>query len=174
MNPKVNTIAVVKVIQGIVDGDFEKLEKILLDNYSKKLSDNPLASRSEDSICPSSPIVDYILYQICDDFYRITGKRVFVDSYWGHIHEKNMSTKVHSHAGSFGSGVVYISVPKGSGSIVFLPNIDSMNRDAFSASFPPERGRYYIFPSYLDHYVTRNESEEKRISLSFNLQEQYE
>ena len=92
-----------------------------------------------------------------------------VDECRGHIHEKNMSTQLHSHSGSFASGVVYISVPKGSGSIVFRPNIDSSNKDRFLTSFPPKRGRYYVFPNYLDHYVTRNNSDEMRISLSFNL-----
>ena len=171
MNPKVNTIVSINLIEGRVEADFNKLEKILLDNHHNKLSNDPANTRYEDSRCPSSPIVDHIIDQIVDDFYRTIGRRVFVDNYWGHIHEKNMSTNTHSHPGCFASGVVYISVPKGSGSIVFVPNIDSMNRDAFRTSFPPERGRYYIFPSYLDHYVTRNESEEKRISLSFNFQE---
>ena len=32
----------------------------------------------------------------------------------------------------------------------------------------PEEGIYYIFPGYLDHAVTRNMSDEKRISLSLN------
>ena len=31
-----------------------------------------------------------------------------------------------------------------------------------------KKGTYFMFPSYLDHFVTRNMSEEKRISLSFN------
>ena len=34
----------------------------------------------------------------------------------------------------------------------------------------PKKGRYYMFPSYLDHFVTRNNSEEKRISISFNFE----
>ena len=171
MNPNVSTITSIDVIDGKVDGDFDKLGKILLDNYSNKIDNDSTTSRYEDTYCPPCPIVSHILDQITEDFYNLTHRRVIVDDCWGHIHEKNMSTNTHCHPGCFGSGVVYISVPKGSGSIVFIPNIDSRNRDAFRTSFPPERGRYYIFPSYLDHYVTRNESEEKRISLSFNFQE---
>ena len=168
-HPKLNTIAAIEIMQGEVDADFDKVEKLLLDNYSNKLSDKPWASNYEDTNCPSSSIVDNILNQIINDFYDVTGENVVVDNYWGHIHEKNMSTRLHDHPYCFASGVVYISVPKGSGSIVFSPTIDIRNRDLFLASFPPKRGRYYVFPGYLDHYVTRNNSDEMRVSLSFNL-----
>ena len=168
-HPKLNTIAAIEIMQGEVDGDFDSLEEILLNNYSNRLSDNPTLSRYEDTNCPSSSIVDNIINQIINDFYDVTGENVVVDNYWGHIHEKNMSTRLHDHPYCFASGVVYISVPKGSGSIVFSPTIDIRNRDLFLASFPPKRGRYYVFPGYLDHYVTRNNSDEMRVSLSFNL-----
>ena len=168
-HPKLNTIAAIEIMQGEVDADFDKVEKLLLDNYSNKLSDKPWASNYEDTNCPSSSIVDNILNQIINDFYDVTGENVVVDNYWGHIHEKNMSTRLHDHANWFASGVVYISVPKGSGSIVFSPTIDIKNRDRFLAPFPPKRGRYYVFPGYLYHYVTRHNSDEMRVSLSFNL-----
>ena len=168
-HPKLNTIASIGVIEGTVFEDFDKLTEILIDNYSNRLSYDPTSSRYEDTKCPSSSIVDNIFNQITNDFYDVTKENVVVDTYWGHIHEKNMSTKLHDHPNSFASGVVYISVPKGSGSIVFSPTIDIRNRDRFLTSFPPKRGRYYVFPNYLDHYVTRNNSDEMRVSLSFNL-----
>ena len=42
------------------------------------------------------------------------------------------------------------------------------NNAAYASKFKPEEGTYYIFPGYLNHAVTRNMSEEKRISLSYN------
>ena len=168
-HPKLNTIAAIDIMQGEVDGDFDSLEEMLLNNYSNRLSDDPTLSRYEDCHCPSSSIVDNIFNQILNDFYDVTGKYAEIDNYWGHIHEKNMSTRLHDHANWFASGVVYISVPKGSGSIVFSPTIDIKNRDRFLAPFPPKRGRYYVFPGYLYHYVTRHNSDEMRVSLSFNL-----
>ena len=167
MNPKVNTISQIDVIEGKVDGDFNKIRKLLLNN-NLQWSFDPLSTRYEDSYCPHSPIIDDLLDKIVDDFYNVTGQRVSVINYWGHVHEKNMSTQPHDHGNCYASGVVYISAPKGSGSIVFRPNIDRLNKDAFLTSFPPERGKYYIFPSYLEHFVTRNASKEMRVSLSFN------
>ena len=57
-HPKLNTIAAIEIMQGEVDGDFDSLEEILLNNYSNRLSDNPTSSRYEDTNCPSSSIVD--------------------------------------------------------------------------------------------------------------------
>ena len=169
MNPSVSTLFSIHIIEGQVDADFDKLEKLLLDNYSKRWSDDPTHTRYEDSCCPSSPLVDDIFDQVLDDLYKVTEEEVFVSDYWGHIHEKNMSTSPHCHRGSLAAGVIYIAAPEGAGSIVFRSNFDIANKNAFIKSFPPVRGHYYVFPGYLEHYVNRNNSEEMRISLSFNL-----
>ena len=34
---------------------------------------------------------------------------------------------------------------------------------------PAQAGILYIFPSWLDHYVSPNMSKQKRISISFNI-----
>ena len=45
MNPNVSTITSIDVIDGKVDGDFDKLGKILLDNYSNKIDNDSTTSR---------------------------------------------------------------------------------------------------------------------------------
>ena len=169
MNPNVNTLFSVDIIEGQVDADFDKLEKLLLDNYSNKWCADPTNTRYEDSYCPSSPIVDDIFDQIYNDLSKVINEEVIISNYWGHIHEKNMSTSAHCHRGSLAAGVVYITAPSGAGSIVFRSNLDIADKNKFIKSFPPVRGHYYIFPGYLEHYVTRNNSEKMRVSLSFNL-----
>ena len=169
MNPNVNTLFSLDIIEGQVDADFDKLETLLLDNYSNKWSDDPTNTRYEDSSCPPSPILDDIFDQIYKDVYKVTKEEVIVSDYWGHIHEKNMSTSAHCHGDSMASGVVYIAAPEGAGSIVFRSNLDPAHKNKFIKSFLPVRGHYYIFPGFLEHYVTRNNSEEMRVSLSFNL-----
>ena len=79
-----------------------------------------------------------------------------------------MSTSLHNHDNSYVSVVVYLKIPKGSGSIVFFPRFNQYDNAAYASKFEPEEGIYYIFPGYLDHAVTRNMSDEKRISLSLN------
>ena len=55
------TISRVDIIKAKISQDLDPLEKLLLDNYSNKWSDYSADSRNEDSYCPPSPIVDYII-----------------------------------------------------------------------------------------------------------------
>jgi len=163
-------IARIDLLKGRVDADLDSLSKILLDNYHNKFECEIESTFSEDSICPPNKILDGIIEQIQIDFKAATGEKITPLNYWGHIHEKNMSTNMHNHYDSYISVVVYLEVPEGSGSIVFLPKFNQYNNSAYKSKFVPERGVYYIFPGYLDHFVTRNMSDKLRISLSINFQ----
>ena len=112
--------------------------------------------------------MDDIIEQMKLDFKAATGESISPLNYWGHIHEKNMSTNMHNHNTTYVSSVVYVEVPEGSGSIVFRPRFNQYDNSAYSSRFAPERGVYYIFPGYLDHFVTRNLSDRFRVSLSIN------
>ena len=160
-------IAKIDLLKGKVDSDLDSLSKILLDNYHNKFEGDIESTFSEDSVCPPNEIVDDIIKQMKVDFQAATGEKISALSYWGHIHEKNMSTNMHNHYDTYVS-VVYLEVPEGSGSIVFLPKFNQYNNSAYKSKFAPERGAYYMFPGYLDHFVTRNLSDELRISLSIN------
>ena len=165
---KLITIAKIDIMKGMVDADLNSLSKILLDNYHNKFECEVESTYFEDSICPPNDIVDGIIEQIQIDFNAATGEKITPLNYWGHIHEKNMSTNMHNHNDTYVSAVVYVEVPEGSGSIVFRPRLNQYDNSAYSSKFQPERGVYYIFPGYLDHFVTRNMSNELRISLSIN------
>ena len=165
---KLITIAKIDIMKGMVDADLNSLSKILLDNYHNKFECEVESTYFEDSICPPNDIVDDIIEQIQIDFNAATGEKITPLNYWGHIHEKNMSTNMHNHNDTYVSAVVYVEVPEGSGGIVFRPRLNQYDNSAYSSKFQPERGVYYIFPGYLDHFVTRNMSNELRISLSIN------
>jgi len=165
---KLITIAKIDIMKGMVNADFNSLSKILLDNYHNKFECEIESTYFEDSICPPNHIVDDIIEQIQIDFNAATGEKITPLNYWGHIHEKNMSTNMHNHNDTYVSAVVYVEVPEGSGSIVFRPRLNQYDNSAYSSKFEPERGVYYIFPGYLDHFVTRNMSNKLRISLSIN------
>ena len=91
----------------------------------------------------------------------------------------------HNHPRSNLSGVLWIKVPKDSGSIVFH-SPDVFNRyqemDHYTEEFcyinncyrryefTPDEGKILIFPSSLEHEVLKNESNEDRISYSFNIE----
>ena len=157
----------IDLLKGRSNIDLNQLSKLLLDNYSNKIGDSHGTSRYEDSYCPSCPLIDSIIEEMKMDFYAATKENIVVDDYWGHIHEKNMSTTLHNHIPSYVSSVLYVKIPKNAGHIVFRSRANPYDIP-HSTKFEPEEGVYYIFPSFLDHFVTRNMSDDIRISLSFN------
>jgi hypothetical protein len=76
-------------------------------------------------------------------------------------------TKIHNHGSPFNmSAVYYVSVPQNSGKFVFQFKInDSIDNRMF---INPIESYYILFPSSINHFVTRNNSDDLRISLSFN------
>ena len=163
-------IARIDLLKGRVNADLDSLSKILIDNYYNKFECEIESTYAEDSICPPNEIVDNIIEQMKMDFYAATKEKIKPLNYWGHIHEKNMSTNTHNHTNTYVSAVVYVEVPQGSGSIVFKPKLNQYDNGAYLSKFAPEKGVYYMFPGYLDHFVTRNKSDEFRISLSLNFE----
>jgi len=162
------TIIQVDVIKGKTFADIQTLRDILIDNSDVKLSDEILSTRYEDTYCPENEIVDEIIAEMKADFKAATGNDIYCTGYWGHIHEYNMSTNTHNHGEAYVSAVLYLSVPEGSGDLVFVPRLNPYSSSMYKSSFLPEERCYYMFPGYLDHYVTRNKSKEKRVSISFN------
>tara|TARA_Y100001963_G_scaffold65069_1_gene90628 strand:- start:702 stop:1253 length:552 start_codon:yes stop_codon:yes gene_type:complete len=162
----------IDLIKGRSNVDLNQLSKLLLDNYSNhkelfNLSDRLLANRYEDSYCPPCPLVDSIIEEMIMDFYAATKENIVVTNYWSHIHQKDMSTITHNHIPSYVSSVLYVKIPENAGHIVFNTRSNPYSTPKGS-KFEPEEGVYYMFPSFLDHYVTRNMSDDTRISLSFN------
>ncbi len=165
---EVHTISQIDIIKAKITQNLDPLEKLLLDNYSNKWSDNATDTRNEDSYCPPDKIVDDIIEEMISLFYQVTNEKIVAKQYWGHIHEKNMSTREHNHLNHYASAVLYVSVPEGSGDLVFRPKLNHRYHGWGSTTIKPQKGFYYFFPSYLDHYVTRNKSDNNRISFSIN------
>ena len=167
-NVELINLARIDLLKGRTNTDLDSLSKILIDNYGNRLSHSIDDTSFEDSVCPPNQFVDEIISEMITDFKAATGEDIVIANYWGHIHEKNMSTTLHNHFDSYVSAVCYVNVPVGSGSIVFRPRLNQYDNSAYASKFEPERGVYYMFPSYLDHFVTRNLSEDLRVSISFN------
>ena len=160
------TISKIDVLEGKSEINLEGLSKLILDLESEKSFD--LAG--DTSKCPDTPIINQIIKEMVDSFYKTTGLTIELCKKWCHIHHKNMSTNMHDHYPDDISSVFYVSTPKGSGNIVFYPNWFTHQRYSRgdTSSFTPEVGKFLIFPGTLDHAVMRNHSDEPRISLVFN------
>lgn len=100
---------------------------------------------------------------------------------WVNISPPGASNQVHFHANCYFSGVYYISLdaPK-CGSLFFrdprtasrmmpYPTTKQTSFTATEIKMPPEPGRLYIFPGWLEHGVEINQSASDRVSISFNV-----
>ena len=109
--------------------------------------------------------------------------RLFVSA-WVNINPPEAFNMKHNHPTSDLSGVLWIKSQKDCGNIIFdsprsfatHQEIECYNEDFkennnyfHSFSFNPVAGRIMVFPSHLEHHVDFNNSQEDRISVSFNM-----
>ena len=105
----------------------------------------------------------------------------FLGNMWANVNPPGGMNRAHQHPNSLWSGVYYVKAPKNSGHLkVDDPrNCASMVRPIQKTGQLPPRlyrethyepidGRLIMFPSWLMHCVDPNESNEIRISVSFN------
>jgi uncharacterized protein (TIGR02466 family) len=105
-------------------------------------------------------------------------KELIFNACWFNINYPGNFNEQHRHPWTHLSAVYYIKAEKNSGKISFIR--DGRAEDYFPANgsnnphiaprstHEAKTGRFYIFPSYLDHKVDPNFSDEERISMAFN------
>ena len=107
------------------------------------------------------------------DAFEITGC-------WANINAKGASHPIHAHPNNFLSGVYYVQTQIGANTINFhdpriqttiirppVTELTGQNTDQVVVRV--KNGTLLVFPSYLHHSVGPNESDQERISISFNV-----
>ena len=105
---------------------------------------------------------------------------VKISNMWAIINTGGSANSRHQHGNSTISGAYYVRAPKNCGDIVFYdprpapvfcyPEARGSNLlNAHINSITPEEGALILFPSYLDHSVNENLSNDERIVISFNI-----
>ncbi len=103
-----------------------------------------------------------------------------INNMWAIINTGGAANHRHQHGNSTISGAYYVRAPLKSGDIVFYdprpapvysyPNVESPNLlNAQVNGISPKEGSLVLFPSYLDHSVNENKSNQERIVISFNI-----
>tara|TARA_R100001086_G_scaffold240556_1_gene166766 strand:+ start:319 stop:912 length:594 start_codon:yes stop_codon:yes gene_type:complete len=105
----------------------------------------------------------------------------FLGSMWANINPPGGMNRAHMHPNSLWSGVYYVKASKNSGMLrIDDPrSVAAMSRPRMKEGTPPSRlwrelsyepasGKLIMFPSWLVHSVDPNESNDIRISISFN------
>ncbi len=94
-------------------------------------------------------------------------------AYWINVMPPGAYHRIHTHPNTNLSGVIYLQAPEGSGDL-YIPSpydncINTIIKTVPDYVLKPEVRQVYLFPSSLPHSVSRNESDEDRVSISFNI-----
>ena len=111
--------------------------------------------------------------QIGDEAFEITGC-------WATVLAKGAAHKAHSHPNNYLSGVYYVRTPPAADTINFHdprnqagvirpPVVELTAENTDQVVIRVADGTLLLFPSYLEHSVDANTSEEERVSISFNI-----
>lgn len=174
--------------------DCASLEKKAYELYEKDKKGRVLSNQGgwqsmdfrPDVIPELKPLEDLILEQAnrcVDDYgYRKDAGFVVIENLWFNINKKGDTNSVHIHDNSFISGAFYVKAIPEQGGIVFYKDYNAdyivasrapiETHTAISASgirYEAEKGKILIFPGNLPHGVERNNTDEDRISISWNV-----
>lgn len=101
-----------------------------------------------------------------------------LDNVWINLNYPGSSNLRHVHPVTAFSGTIYISVNERSGRIVFFGDspiihytFKNKGCELFydEVYYTPKNGMIVMFPAWVPHAVERNESDDTRISISFNV-----
>ena len=122
----------------------------------------------------------YIVNAFQNFGWKIENKNIRISEMWAIINKKDDFNVLHTHPNCYLSSAYYVKAEKNCGKFeIENPNIAkrySFPEIAFTnelnlevASIDVSEGDLLLFPSYLPHKVGRNESDEDRIVISFNV-----
>ena len=122
----------------------------------------------------------YILNAFQNMGWKIKDKNIRLKEMWAIINKKNNFNVIHTHPNCYLSAAYYVKAPKNCGSFfIENPNIarryfrpEIANRNELNgevAGIEISEGDLLLFPGYLPHKVGKNESDDDRIVISFNV-----
>ena len=192
LNYKTNLIFPIPIHQFDVNG-FSEIQDELIDFVYKMREKDPVGHtisnrRGWQSSCFSIDTEDDVLKLFLTNCLAVfppikKSVKLFVSA-WVNINPPEAFNMKHNHPTSDLSGVLWIKSQKDCGNIIFESprsfathqEIECYNEDFkennnyfHSFSFNPVAGRIMVFPSHLEHHVDFNNSQEDRISVSFNM-----
>ena len=122
----------------------------------------------------------YILDCFQNMGWKIQGKNIRITEMWAIINKKENFNVIHTHPNCYLSSAYYVKASKNCGAFIVenpnaakrysYPEIANKNQfNAETAGIEIEEGDLLLFPSYLPHKVSKNDSDDDRIVISFNV-----
>jgi uncharacterized protein (TIGR02466 family) len=166
---------------------YKYIKKLQTEDNDGIIKSNVKGWHSKDFDLKNSVVIKFInlispnINQVIKDMqWDINSQTVKITSMWSIINTGGASNARHHHGNSDISAAYYVRAPENSGEIVFYdprpapvfshPSSTKPNSlNAMVNSINPAEGGLVLFPSYLDHSVNENLSNEERIVISFNI-----
>ena len=105
-------------------------------------------------------------------------KEIIIPQLWVNVNKKGNWNIIHQHAQYDLSGTYYVKAPKDSGRLLFRdPRPAAMSNGFMCKNFDKGEfktvnvleGMLGLWPAYLDHFVEPSNTDEERISISFDI-----
>ena len=185
-------------LHSVVVDDFDQLQTTLIkesydlrnkDSRGRKVSNIGGWQSELFSIDKSSDTLKSIITKSLRGFDPIQDGIMMNVEGWTNINGPGCHNVKHQHPQCNFAGVLWIKVPPKSGNLVFesphsFTSFTEINcyTDKFrkntnsylTYSYRPTEGEIVIFPSFLPHSVLKNQSNQDRISYSFNIKLNYD
>ena len=120
---------------------------------------------------------DFVLSQVKTELLKNLNVDPYISAIWCNVQNTNGFNHVHTHAGSWYSGVYYLKCSDKSGEIKFTdprPGAEFCKYNNFISPYinkiNPQIGDLILFPSWLPHLVESNCDSEDRVSIAFNIE----
>jgi len=164
-----------------------------LDNYIIELLDKAVKDKNVDfrsnvngiqtGNILTKKVVEFFSTQVQNAMhaFEVKNSTPICTAAWINKNMKNSYNNVHTHPQSHFAIVYYCKAPRNSGGLIFRRNDQTVEMQMYDEHFKstdsfnkfaivPEKGLFVLFPSHLQHYVSLNNTDEERISLSCNIQ----
>ncbi len=144
---------------------------------------SPTNMHKRDMFKPLCDCIDGMAATIADSMNMRRDRQLVIETFWVNINPKYAYNALHEHPESVVSGVYYVQSDEKSGHLRFrdpragkrmnpwpvAEDKKSDQRHWDRVSHKPIAGRLIMFPSWLEHDVEANLSDQERISISFNM-----
>jgi uncharacterized protein (TIGR02466 family) len=159
-----------------------KIDRLRQDNPGAAGRSNRLGWNSEATLFtdPAFAALDAACKEACEFVFKQMNAmrpfRIHLDA-WANVHDRGAYNRDHIHGGALLSGCFYLTVPPGSGPLVFndprigatlSPFTGQQINSGHAVSVDPIEGRLILFPNWLSHGVEPHGAAQPRVSICMN------
>ena len=167
-----------------IDQELQELKQVSFVNHESDYGDSKSYSSESFKILDTQRLLkktlnNYVVH-FKNDVLGYTNTKLSITSSWVTKTEPGGYSELHDHKNSWYSGVLYFDDIDDCGNLCITddsksyllnnpPEENSSIRNAETFIFAPKKNNLVLFPSYLKHRVTKNNSDQDRYSLAFNI-----